>query len=160
MRRGCAQLRELAPATLIFCFWNGREIVTCCRSANFPGHSPEGPGEPSGRVRADGELKRDMAILATSGRDWASAPHQESGRACAERLHLSQQLIECKNGGRRITEKSREFLKSIEGRPTAAEASNRDAAGRSWCPTFSCRTGPRRHERKDSAGKRRCATWF
>ncbi|OCK53914.1 hypothetical protein [Bradyrhizobium sp. LMTR 3] len=65
------------------------------------------------------ELKRDMAILATSGRDWA-----ERTKGLAARVpHLdifSQKLIERMNGGWRITEEGRALLKFMEARPIEA----------------------------------------
>lgn len=48
------------------------------------------------------KLKRDMAILATSGRDWA-----ERTTRAPDLDIFSQQLIERVNGGCRITEKGR-----------------------------------------------------
>ena len=62
------------------------------------------------------DLKRDMAILATTGRDWA-----ERTRCLAARvphLHIfSQGLVERLNGGWRITEKGRAVLDLMEARP-------------------------------------------
>lgn len=62
------------------------------------------------------DLKRDMAILATSGRDWA-----ERTKCLAARVpHLdtfSQGLVERLNGGWRITEKGRAVLELMEARP-------------------------------------------
>ncbi|MET4344682.1 hypothetical protein ABIC07_004179 [Bradyrhizobium sp. RT9a] len=52
------------------------------------------------------DLKRDMAILATSGRDWA----ERTKRLAARASHLdifSQALVERENGGWRITAKGR-----------------------------------------------------
>ncbi|MBB4261580.1 hypothetical protein GGD64_005630 [Bradyrhizobium sp. CIR3A] len=62
------------------------------------------------------ELKRDMAILATSGRDRA----ERTKRLAAGVPNLdisSQKLIERGNGGWRITEKERSLLEFMEARP-------------------------------------------
>ena len=62
------------------------------------------------------DLKRDMAILATSGRDWA-----ERTKRLAERVPdldiFSQGLVERLNGGWRITEKGRSVLELMEAKP-------------------------------------------
>ncbi|UPJ68326.1 hypothetical protein [Bradyrhizobium sp. 191] len=67
------------------------------------------------------DLKRDMAILATSGRDWA-----ERTKRLAARLPdldiFSQGLVERMNGGWRITDKGRSVLEIMEARPTPAQA--------------------------------------
>lgn len=66
------------------------------------------------------ELKRDMAILATSGRDWTERTKRLVARV--PKLDIfSQALIERINGGWRITEKGRSLLEFIEARPNAAE---------------------------------------
>ncbi|MGM4877698.1 hypothetical protein AB7645_41420 [Bradyrhizobium sp. 956_D2_N1_5] len=66
------------------------------------------------------DLKRDMAILATSGRDWA----ERTKRLAARASHLdifSQALVERENGGWRITAKGRATLEFMEARPAAAD---------------------------------------
>lgn len=66
------------------------------------------------------DLKRDMAILATSGRDWA----ERTKRLAARVAHLdifSQALVERLNGGWRITEKGRAVLERMEARPSETE---------------------------------------
>ncbi|WP_442868702.1 hypothetical protein [Bradyrhizobium sp. CCBAU 21360] len=67
------------------------------------------------------ELKRDMAILATSGRDWAERTRRLAARVPNLDI-FSQQLIERVNGGWRITEKGRAVLNMMEARQTHAEA--------------------------------------
>ncbi|MBR0915429.1 hypothetical protein [Bradyrhizobium japonicum] len=62
------------------------------------------------------ELKRDMAILATSGRDWAERTKRLAARAPALDI-FSQGLVERLNGGWRITEKGRAVLELMEARP-------------------------------------------
>ncbi len=55
------------------------------------------------------DLKRDMAILATSGRDWADRTKRLAARV--PKLDIfSQGLVERLNGGWRITEKGRAVL--------------------------------------------------
>lgn len=62
------------------------------------------------------DLKRDMAILATSGRDWA----ERTKRLAARMPHLdifSQGLVERESGGWKITEKGRTVVEFLEARP-------------------------------------------
>ncbi|MFB9264433.1 hypothetical protein ACFFWD_14830 [Bradyrhizobium erythrophlei] len=67
------------------------------------------------------DLKRDMAILATSGRDWAE--HTKRLAARVPDLDIfSQGLIERMNGGWRITGKGRSVLEIMEARPAPAQA--------------------------------------
>ncbi|MDA9405901.1 hypothetical protein [Bradyrhizobium sp. CCBAU 45384] len=62
------------------------------------------------------DLKRDMAILATSGRDWAERTKRLA--ACVPTLDIfSQGLVERRNGGWRITEKGRALLEFMEAKP-------------------------------------------
>ncbi|MGL9622344.1 hypothetical protein QRQ56_30625 [Bradyrhizobium sp. U531] len=61
------------------------------------------------------DLKRDMAILATSGRDWADRTKRLAARV--PKLDIfSQGLVERLNGGWRITEKGRSVLEFMEAR--------------------------------------------
>ena len=55
------------------------------------------------------DLKRDMAILATSGRDWAERTKRLAARVPDLDI-FSQGLIERMNGGWRITDKGRSVL--------------------------------------------------
>jgi hypothetical protein len=66
------------------------------------------------------DLKRDMAILATSGRDWAERTKRLASRVPDLDI-FSQGLIERLNGGWRITEKGRHVLELMEAPPGAAE---------------------------------------
>lgn len=112
------------------------------------------------------ELKRDMAILATSGRDWA----ERTKRLAAGVPNLdifSQKLVERINGGWRITEMGRAVLEIMEARPVAAEVPLETEVTVSERPrpmtTRSLPVGPGRlqHERQQElrvAGKRRRAT--
>jgi hypothetical protein len=67
------------------------------------------------------DIKRDMAILATSGRDWAERTKRLAGRAPDLDI-FSQGLIERMNGGWRITDKGRAALEIMEARPAPAQA--------------------------------------
>ncbi|OKO74520.1 hypothetical protein [Bradyrhizobium sp. NAS96.2] len=62
------------------------------------------------------DIKRDMAILATSGRDWAERTKRLAARVPDLDI-FSQGLIERMNGGWRITDKGRAVLEIMEARP-------------------------------------------
>lgn len=64
------------------------------------------------------DLKRDMAILATSGRDWADRTKRLAARVPDLDI-FSQGLVERKEGGWKITAKGRLVLESMEARPRA-----------------------------------------
>lgn len=66
------------------------------------------------------DLKRDMAILATSGPDWAERTKRLAARVPDLDI-FSQGLIERMNGGWRITDKGRAVLEIMEARPAPAE---------------------------------------
>lgn len=66
------------------------------------------------------DLKRDMAILATSGSDWAERTRR-LGSLVPDLDIFSQALIERMNGGWRITEKGRAVLEFMEARPSRPE---------------------------------------
>ncbi|RXG85628.1 hypothetical protein [Bradyrhizobium vignae] len=78
------------------------------------------------------DLKRDMAILATSGRDWADRTKRLAARVPDLDI-FSQGLVERENGGWKITVKGRTVLEFMEARPAAeppketVPADNRDA---------------------------------
>jgi hypothetical protein len=66
------------------------------------------------------DLKRDMAILATSGRDWA----ERTRRLAAQVPNLdifSQALVERISGGWKITARGRAALEVMEARPAMSE---------------------------------------
>lgn len=72
------------------------------------------------------DLKRDMAILATSGRDWAERTRRLAARVPDLDI-FSQGLVERLDGGWRITDKGRAVLEIMEARsasglPQAPEA--------------------------------------
>ncbi|MET4218678.1 hypothetical protein ABIB00_003896 [Bradyrhizobium sp. LB14.3] len=69
------------------------------------------------------DLKRDMAILATSGRDWADRTRRLAARAPGLDI-WSQGLVERLSGGWKITAKGRAVLEVMEARPAALEAAH------------------------------------
>ncbi|MET4260882.1 hypothetical protein ABIC09_005847 [Bradyrhizobium sp. S3.12.5] len=71
------------------------------------------------------DLKRDMAILATSGRDWSERTKRLASRVPDLDI-FSQGMVERLNGGWRITEKGRAVLALMEARPATADAATRD----------------------------------
>ncbi|MGY3478720.1 hypothetical protein [Bradyrhizobium ottawaense] len=68
------------------------------------------------------DLKRDMAILATSGRDWADRTRRLAARVPDLDI-WSQGLVERTSGGWKITSKGRAALELMEARPAAPEPS-------------------------------------
>jgi len=66
------------------------------------------------------DLKRDMAILATSGRDWAERTKRFAARVPDLDI-FSQALVERLNGGWRITDKGRTVLEFMENRSSAPQ---------------------------------------
>ncbi|MCS3727303.1 hypothetical protein [Bradyrhizobium betae] len=62
------------------------------------------------------DLKRDMAILATSGRNWAERTKRLASRMPDLDI-FSQGLVERESGGWKITEKGRAVLEFLEARP-------------------------------------------
>ncbi|MBR0995535.1 hypothetical protein JQ580_32985 [Bradyrhizobium japonicum] len=67
------------------------------------------------------DLKRDMAILATSGRDWADRTRRLAANAPGLDI-WSQGLVERLSGGWKITIKGRAVLDLMEARPAASQA--------------------------------------
>ena len=66
------------------------------------------------------DIKRDMGILATSGRDWAERTKRLAARVPDLDI-FSQSLIERLNGGWRITDKGRAVLEIMEARPAPVQ---------------------------------------
>ncbi|MCK1691062.1 hypothetical protein [Bradyrhizobium sp. 145] len=64
------------------------------------------------------DLKRDMAILATSGRDWADRTKRLAARVPDLDI-FSQGLVARESGGWKITVKGRTVLEFMEARPVA-----------------------------------------
>lgn len=65
-------------------------------------------------------LKRDMAILATSGREWADRTKRLAARVPNLDI-FSHGLVERTSGGWRITSQGRAVLEFMEARPAAPE---------------------------------------
>src|SRR4051812_2161629 len=65
------------------------------------------------------DLKRDMAILATSGREWTDRTRRLASRVPDLDI-FSQRLVERTSGGWQITAKGRAVLESMEARRPAA----------------------------------------
>lgn len=66
------------------------------------------------------DLKRDMAILATSGREWADRTKRLAARV-PDLDNFSQGLVERISGGWQITANGRAVLEFMEARPAAPE---------------------------------------
>jgi len=66
------------------------------------------------------DLKRDMAILATSGREWAERT-KRLGTRVPDLDIFSQALVERVNGGWRITDEGRAVLALMEAKPAEME---------------------------------------
>jgi hypothetical protein len=73
------------------------------------------------------DLKRDMAILATSGREWAQRTKRLAARV-PELDIFSQGLVERLDGGWRITDKGRKVLETMEARPVSELPSAHEAS--------------------------------
>ncbi|WP_247377044.1 MULTISPECIES: hypothetical protein [unclassified Bradyrhizobium] len=103
-------------------------------------------------------LKRDMAILATSGPDWA-ARTKRMGARVPELDLFTQQLVGRLNGGRRITDKGRAVLELMEPRPTANQVQPEDTRAPELSPQVPAVSLPvelRRRE-PERLGRRRCS---
>lgn len=97
------------------------------------------------------DLKRDMAILATSGRDWAERTRRLASRV-PELDIFSQGLIERINGGWRITKKGRAVLEFMEARSGHSESATQKAqpecSGPAALPALTSLARPGRIERR------------
>lgn len=69
---------------------------------------------PGGFAPMD-DIKRDMAILATSGRDWSDRTKRLAARVPDLDI-FSQGLVDRENGGWKITDKGRAVLEFMEAR--------------------------------------------
>jgi hypothetical protein len=69
---------------------------------------------PGGFAPMD-DIKRDMAILATSGRDWSDRTKRLAARV-PELDIFSQGLVDRESGGWKITDKGRAVLEFMEAR--------------------------------------------
>src|SRR3954451_17406712 len=68
------------------------------------------------------DLKRDMAILATSGREWADRTKRLAARVLDLDI-FSQRLVERISGGSQITSKGRAVLEFMEARAAPEQIS-------------------------------------
>nr|WP_249810930.1 hypothetical protein [Bradyrhizobium sp. 164] len=96
------------------------------------------------------DLKRDMAILATSGPDWAERTKRFAARVPGLDI-FSQGLIERLNGGWRITDKGRAVLDVMEARHQAPETRPRQLMSTRPIPQHSRRRFRSRHIRARAA---------
>ncbi|WP_271554912.1 hypothetical protein [Bradyrhizobium sp. CCBAU 45394] len=80
------------------------------------------------------DLKRDMAILATSGRDWADRTKRLAAHVPDLDI-FSQKLVERLNGGWRITGKGRALLDFMERRSRRPQSVAEAAPCRSTAPS-------------------------
>ena len=62
------------------------------------------------------DIKRDMALLATSGRDWSDRTKRLAARMPDLNI-FSQGLVDRESGGWKITDKGRTVLEFMEARP-------------------------------------------
>ncbi|WP_442894403.1 hypothetical protein [Bradyrhizobium sp. AZCC 1708] len=67
------------------------------------------------------EVKRDVAILATSGREWSERTNKLAARFPDLEV-FAQGLIERRDGGWRITDAGRSALDLMEKKPAAPDA--------------------------------------
>lgn len=104
------------------------------------------------------DLKRDMAILATSGRDWADRTKRLAARVPGLDI-FSQGLVERISGGWKITSKGREVLELMEARPTVLETAQahpaEDTSATSLAPVPPLRQPADRAKRRRERRERR-----
>jgi hypothetical protein len=84
-------------------------------------HGAEDPGELSGGIAVLEDLKRDMAILATSGREWADRTKRLAARVPDLDI-FSQGLVERISGGWQIMAKGRALLEAHPAAPAPVQA--------------------------------------
>lgn len=95
------------------------------------------------------DLKRDMAILATSGPDWSDRTKRMAARVPDLDI-FSQGLVVRQEGGWRITDKGRAVLVTLEGRPDDPQLALEATTPPSMTPT-----GPMPPERGERGLRRR-----
>nr|WP_249811752.1 hypothetical protein [Bradyrhizobium sp. 197] len=98
------------------------------------------------------DLKRDMAILATSGRDWADRTKRLAARMPDLDI-FSQGLVARESGGWKITVKGRMVLEFMEARPVAEQAIESELAVDAPLPSLPqpAERARRRRERRERA---------
>ncbi|MDX3969173.1 MAG: hypothetical protein QHD01_21610 [Bradyrhizobium sp.] len=96
------------------------------------------------------DIKRDMAILATSGRDWADRTRRLAARVPNLDI-FSQGLVERQSGGWMITDKGRTVLEFMEARPHFDEPVVVPETDRTKVPPLlrSAERAKRRRERRE-----------
>ncbi|MDF0492796.1 hypothetical protein [Bradyrhizobium yuanmingense] len=100
------------------------------------------------------DLKRDMAILATSGRDWADRTRRLASRVPDLDI-FSQGLVERISGGWRVTAKGRDILEFMEARPAPSEPSLTSLVNETSQPVFEIAPLPQPAERAKPRRERR-----
>ncbi|MBJ7402492.1 MAG: hypothetical protein JHD07_04035 [Bradyrhizobium sp.] len=100
------------------------------------------------------DLKRDMAILATSGRDWADRTKRLASRVPDLDI-FSQGLVERISGGWRLTSKGRDVLAFMEARPAPSEPSPASVVDEASQPAFEIAPLPPLPQLADRAKRRR-----
>lgn len=104
------------------------------------------------------DLKRDMAILATSGRDWADRTRRLAAKAPDLDI-WSQGLVERLSGGWKITAKGLAVLDLMEARPAGPEAvqvpAAEDSIAASMSPVSPLRQPADRAKRRRERRERR-----
>lgn len=93
------------------------------------------------------DLKRDMAILATSGRDWADRTKRLAARVPDLDI-FSQGLVARENGGWKISVKGRTVLEFMEAHPVADQAIEMVPAEKVEAPLLPAERARRRRERR------------
>jgi hypothetical protein len=100
------------------------------------------------------DLKRDMAILATSGRDWADRTKRLAGQVPDLDI-FSQGLVERISGGWKITAKGRTVLEFMEARPEASAPAQQAGADEAPKLVSETATVPPLRQPADRAMRRR-----
>lgn len=104
------------------------------------------------------DLKRDMAILATSGADWTERTKRLAARVPDLDI-FSQALVERLNGGWRITEKERAVLERMEARSRDPEPAAKETVPEKPAQAVPTLRLPeqRAWRRRERRGRRRAA---
>ncbi|OSJ32530.1 hypothetical protein BSZ19_18420 [Bradyrhizobium japonicum] len=100
------------------------------------------------------DLKRDMAILATSGRDWADRTKRLAARVPDLDI-FSHGLVERLRGGWQITAKGRAVLEFMEARPAAPEPIPTPLVEQAPAPIVAAPQVPPLRQTSDRAERRR-----
>ncbi|MDE5445764.1 hypothetical protein GWG65_31025 [Bradyrhizobium sp. CSA207] len=100
------------------------------------------------------DLKRDMAILATSGRDWADRTKRLAARVPDLDI-FSHKLVERMSGGWQITAKGRAVLEFMEARPAAPQPIQAPLVERATAATIAATQVPPLRQPVDRAKRRR-----